>query len=112
ANKDRHSRRPDSSGNGPAAQDLAAADGLEGRPTENEQGPNRRESSTPSPATDTSSDPSPPESRTQKPEPQPETVTRIYRPRYLSGSALHALIEPLLTPNLGRAGAADSAASD
>ncbi len=39
-------------------------------------------------------------------------MTRIYRPRYLSGSALHALVTPLLTPNLGRAGAADMASDE
>jgi hypothetical protein len=42
----------------------------------------------------------------------PKPATHIYRPRYLSGSALHALVVPLLTPNLGRAGAADAANDD
>ena len=36
-------------------------------------------------------------------------VTKIYRPRYLSGSALLALAEPLLTADIGKAGAADAA---
>jgi type II secretory pathway component GspD/PulD (secretin) len=35
-------------------------------------------------------------------------VTRIYRPRYLSGSALQALVEPLLTRDLGKTGATDA----
>ena len=39
---------------------------------------------------------------------KPQLVTRIYRPRYLGGSALQSLIEPLLTRNLGKTGAADA----
>jgi hypothetical protein len=42
----------------------------------------------------------------------PKPATHIYRPRYLSGSALNALVQPLLTPNLGRAGAADAATDE
>ena len=38
----------------------------------------------------------------------PRPVTRIYRPRYLSGSALQSLVEPLLTRDLGKSGAADA----
>src|SRR5262245_18589212 len=39
---------------------------------------------------------------------KPRTVSKIYRPRYLSGIALQALIEPLLTEGVGKAGAADA----
>ncbi len=39
---------------------------------------------------------------------KPQPVTRIYRPRYLSGSALQALVEPLLTRDFGKTGAADA----
>jgi type II secretory pathway component GspD/PulD (secretin) len=53
-----------------------------------------------------------PEAGAQTLEPRPDSVTRIYRPRYLSGSALYSLIVPLLTPNLGRAGAADLASRE
>jgi hypothetical protein len=42
----------------------------------------------------------------------PEPGTRIYHPRYLSGKALQSLIAPLLTPHVGRAGAADPATSE
>lgn len=38
-------------------------------------------------------------------------VTKIYSPRYLSGSALLALVEPLLTAGSGKAGATDAATS-
>jgi hypothetical protein len=38
---------------------------------------------------------------------KPRTVSKIYRPRYLSGTALQALVEPLLTEGVGKAGAAD-----
>jgi type II secretory pathway component GspD/PulD (secretin) len=61
----------------------------------------------PSPVTETSSDPAASDAGVRADEPKP--VTRIYRPRYLSGSGLYALVAPLLTPNLGRAGAADMA---
>jgi hypothetical protein len=43
---------------------------------------------------------------------KPQPVTRIYRPRYLSGSALQSLVEPLLTRDLGKTGAADAEAVD
>jgi len=49
-----------------------------------------------------------PRDKEQKPQP----VTRIYRPRYLSGSALQALVEPLLTRDLGKTGAADAESID
>src|SRR5262249_60692552 len=39
---------------------------------------------------------------------KPRTVSKIYRPRYLSGIALQALVEPLLTEGVGKAGAADA----
>jgi len=42
----------------------------------------------------------------EKQQPQPET--KIYRPRYLSGSALQALVAPLLTSEIGKAGATDA----
>jgi type II secretory pathway component GspD/PulD (secretin) len=38
----------------------------------------------------------------------PQTETRIYHPRYLSGSALQALVAPLLTREIGKAGATDA----
>src|SRR5579872_7100641 len=40
---------------------------------------------------------------------RPRAVTKIYRPQYLSGSALESLVEPLLTNDIGKAGAADAA---
>jgi type IV pilus assembly protein PilQ len=40
---------------------------------------------------------------------KPRTVSKIYRPRFLSGTALQALVEPLLTEGVGKAGAADAA---
>src|SRR5262245_43750407 len=39
---------------------------------------------------------------------KPRTVSKIYRPRYLTGTALQALVEPLLTEGVGKAGAADA----
>ena len=39
-------------------------------------------------------------------------LTKIYRPRYLSGSSLQSLIEPLLTSEVGKAGAADAGTDD
>lgn len=44
----------------------------------------------------------------QLPESKPRLVTKIYHPRYVGGSALHALVAPLLTEGLGKAGAADA----
>lgn len=70
----------------------------------------RGETGQPPPATDPSRESPTPDSQLRKSETQ--LVTRIYRPRYLSGSALHSLIVPLLTPNLGRAGAADMATDE
>ncbi|MBI3864182.1 MAG: hypothetical protein HY290_20045 [Planctomycetia bacterium] len=69
-------------------------------------------SATPLPVNDISSDAAAAKSVTRKTDPKSEPITRIYRPRYLSGSALHALVMPLLTPNLGRAGAADAGTDD
>lgn len=54
----------------------------------------------------------PRETETRDTERSSQPVTRIYRPRYLSGSALQALVEPLLTRNLGRTGAADADSAD
>ncbi|MGE5192131.1 MAG: hypothetical protein ACM3U2_06470 [Deltaproteobacteria bacterium] len=39
---------------------------------------------------------------------KPRPLTKIYRPRYLSATALQALVEPLLTDGIGKAGAADA----
>jgi hypothetical protein len=60
------------------------------------------------PTPDRVNDAAPPQIEPPEAERKPQPVTRIYRPRYLSGSALQSLIEPLLTRNLGKAGAADA----
>jgi hypothetical protein len=46
------------------------------------------------------------------PKPKPRPLTRIYRPRYMSATALAALVEPLLTSRIGKAGAANAGADE
>lgn len=85
---------------------------LAAKPGDDEPQPKRSAGDAASPSTESTSDSVGPKSGVRSLEPKPDLGTRIYRPRYLTGKALQSLIEPLLTPNLGRAGAADLADSE
>jgi type II secretory pathway component GspD/PulD (secretin) len=49
---------------------------------------------------------------TNLPAPRPHAITKIYHPRHVGGSALQALVAPLLTDGLGKIGAADAASEE
>ncbi len=68
----------------------------------------RPAASSPEPAKNARQDP--PAPAQNKPRPQPEI--KIFHSLYLSGSTLQALIHPLLTNGVGRAGAADAGTAD
>lgn len=75
--------------------------------------PQAEKTTKPGPANDAkNTDQHLPDAAQSRPRPQASPQTKIYHPLYLNGSALQALIVPLLTNGIGRAGAADTATTE